>query len=168
MPERSFTDTCLANNARYAAGFKHGDLPAAPAGRAAVVTCMDARIDTGRMLGVAEGDIHVIRNAGGVVTDDALRSLLISQRLLGTEEILLIHHTDCGMATFKDDELKAAIEAETGLKPPFALEAFTDAEADVRQSIRRVQACPFLPVRDKVRGFLYDVRTGRLNEVRPT
>lgn len=165
MPERGFTDTCLANNARYAADFQHGEAPAAPARRAAVVTCMDARIDTGRMLGVAEGDIHVIRNAGGVVTDDALRSLLVSQRLLGTEEILLIHHTDCGMATFKDDDLKAAIEAETGLKPPFALEAFTDAEEDVRQSIRRVQACPFLPVRDKVRGFLYDVRTGRLNEV---
>ena len=168
MPEPTFADLCLANNARYAEGFDKADVPAAPSARAAVVTCMDARIETGRVLGVAEGDVHVIRNAGGVVTDDALRSLLISQRLLGTEEILLIHHTDCGMATFRDDDLKAAIEAETGLKPPFALEAFADAEDDVRQSIRRVQACPFIPVRDKVRGFLYDVKTGRLNEVRQT
>ena len=168
MPEPTFADVCLANNSRYAEGFDKADVPAAPSARAAVVTCMDARIETGRVLGVAEGDVHVIRNAGGVITDDALRSLLISQRLLGTEEILLIHHTDCGMATFKDDDLKAAIEAETGLKPPFALEAFADAEEDVRQSIRRVQACPFIPVRDKVRGFLYDVKTGRLNEVRQT
>ena len=126
---------------------------------------MDARIETGKLLGLAEGDAHVIRNAGGVVTEDVLRSLTISQRLLGTEEILLIHHTDCGMATFRDDDLKDAIAAETGLRPPFAMEAFPDAEEDVRQSIRRVEACPFIPVRDKVRGFIYDVKTGRLNEV---
>ena len=165
MADQAFADACLAKNARYAAGFDKADLPAPPAGKAAVVTCMDARIETGKLLGLAEGDAHVIRNAGGVVTEDVLRSLTISQRLLGTEEILLIHHTDCGMATFRDDDLKDAIAAETGLRPPFAMEAFPDAEEDVRQSIRRVEACPFIPVRDKVRGFIYDVKTGRLNEV---
>ena len=127
---------------------------------------MDARIETGRLLGLEEGDAHVIRNAGGVVTDDVLRSLLISQRLLGTTEIILIHHTDCGMAKFRDDDLKDEIEAETGLRPPFALEAFSDVEEDVRQSVRRIKACPFIPVKDRIRGFVYDVKTGRLNEVR--
>ena len=165
MPNQTFTDACLANNARYAAGFDKGGLPAAPQGKAAVVACMDARMDVGRLLGLAEGDAHVIRNAGGVVTEDVLRSLVISQRLLGTEAILLIHHTDCGMMKFRDDDLKAAIEADTGIRPPFALEAFTDLEADVRQSIRRIQACPFIPVRDRVRGFIYEVETGRLKEV---
>ena len=162
----TFTETCLANNARYAENFDKGDVPLAPAGKAAVVACMDARIDTGRLLGIEEGDAHVIRNAGGVVTDDVIRSLVISQRLLGTEEIILVHHTDCGMLTFRDDDVKASIEADTGLRPPFALEAFPDLEEDVRQSIRRIEACPYLPVRDKVRGFVYDVKTGRLNEVR--
>ena len=161
----SFADTCLANNARYAETFAKGDVPLPPAGKAAVVACMDARIDTGRLLGIEEGDAHVIRNAGGVVTDDVIRSLVISQRLLATEEIILIHHTDCGMLTFRDDDVKASIEADTGLRPPFALEAFPDLEEDVRQSIRRIEACPYLPVRDKVRGFVYDVKTGRLNEV---
>ena len=165
MVDKTFADTCLANNAHYAEAFDKGDMPTPPASKAAVVTCMDARIETGRLLGLSEGDAHVIRNAGGVVTEDVLRSLVISQRLLGTEEILLIHHTDCGMATFRDDDVKASIEAETGLRPSFALEAFPDAEEDVRQSIRRIQACPFIPVRDKVRGFMYDVRTGSLNEV---
>lgn len=165
MADQAFADTCLAKNARYAEAFDKADLPAPPAAKAAVVTCMDARIETGKLLGLAEGDAHVIRNAGGVVTEDVLRSLTISQRLLGTEEILLIHHTDCGMATFRDDDLKDAIAAETGLRPPFAMEAFPGAEEDVRQSIRRVEACPFIPVRDKVRGFIYDVKTGRLNEV---
>ena len=165
MPEKPFADVCLARNADYAAGFDRAGAPAAPAAKAAVVVCMDARIETGRLLGLEEGEAHVIRNAGGVVTEDVLRSLMISQRLLGTEEIMLIHHTDCGMATFRDDDLKAAVEAETGLRPPFALEAFADAEADVRQSIRRIQACPFIPIRNKVRGFMYDVQTGLLNEV---
>ena len=165
MAERTFADACMARNARYADAFDKAQASPRPVGKAAVVTCMDARIDTGRLLGLEEGDAHVIRNAGGVVTEDVLRSLLISQRLLGTEEILLIHHTDCGMATFRDDEVKAEIEAETGLRPPFALEAFPDAEEDVRQSIRRIRACPFIPVRDKVHGFLYDVKTGRLSEV---
>lgn len=165
MADSTFADTCLAKNARYAEKFDKADVPVPPKSKAAVVTCMDARIETGRLLGLEEGDAHVIRNAGGVVTDDVLRSLLISQRLLGTEEILLIHHTECGMATFRDDDVKDAIAAETGLRPPFALEAFADEEEDVRQSIRRIQACPFIPVRDKVRGFVYDVKTGRLNEV---
>lgn len=126
---------------------------------------MDARIETGRLLGLEEGDAHVIRNAGGVVTDDVLRSLVISQRLLGTREIMLIHHTGCGMLSFRDDELKAEIEADTGLRPAFAFEAFPDLEADVRQSMRRIQASPFVPVKDHIRGFVYDVETGRLHEV---
>ena len=166
MTDSTFADACLAKNVQYAEGFDKADVPVPPKSKAAVVTCMDARIETGRLLGLEEGDAHVIRNAGGVVTDDVLRSLLISQRLLGTEEILLIHHTECGMATFRDDDVKDAIAAETGLRPPFALEAFADEEEDVRQSIRRIQACPFIPVRDKVRGFVYDVKTGRLNEVK--
>ena len=165
MPNQNFTDACLAGNSRYAAGFDKGGLPAAPKCKAAVVACMDARMDVGQLLGLTEGDAHVIRNAGGVVTDDVLRSLVISQRLLDTEAIILIHHTDCGMMKFRDDDLKDAIEADTGIRPPFALEAFADLEADVRQSIRRIKACPFIPVRDQVRGFIYAVETGRLKEV---
>ena len=161
----SFTEVCLANNAKYAEAFDKADLPLPPAGKAAVVACMDARMDPARLLGLEEGDAHVIRNAGGVVSDDVIRSLVISQRLLGTEEIILLHHTDCGMVTFKDDDVKAAIEADTGLRPAFAMEAFPDVEEDVRQSIRRIEACPFIPVRNRVRGFVYDVESGRLNEV---
>ena len=131
----------------------------------AVVACMDARLNVYGALGLHEGDAHVIRNAGGVVTDDAIRSLVISQRLLGTREIVLIHHSDCGMLTFSDDELKAAIEADTGLRPSFALEAFPDLEADVRQSIARVKANPFIPNKDSVRGFVFDVHSGVLKEV---
>ena len=161
----SSTDQFLASNACYADAFEKGDLPIPPAKGAAIVACMDARIDPSRLLGLEEGDAHVIRNAGGVVTDDVLRSLVISQRLLGTEEIILIHHTDCGMVTFRDDSVKDQIEADTGIRPSFSLEAFADAEEDVRQSIRRIQANPFVPVKDKIRGFVYDVKTGRLNEV---
>ena len=161
----SSTDTFLANNARYAEQFQKQNTPLPPSKQTAIVACMDARLETGRLLGLEEGDAHVIRNAGGVVTDDVLRSLVISQRLLGTREIILIHHTDCGMLTFKDDDVKAGIEADTGLRPPFALEAFSHLEDDVRQSVRRIQACPFIPVKDQVRGFVYDVETGRLNEV---
>ena len=161
----SATDQFLANNAAYAEQFDKGEVPLPPAKQAAVVACMDARIETGGLLGLEEGDAHVIRNAGGVVTDDVLRSLVISQRLLGTTEIVLIHHTDCGMVTFQDDAVKAQIAADTGLRPPFALEAFPDAEEDVRQSIRRIEACPYIPVKDSIRGFVYDVATGRLNEV---
>lgn len=161
----SATDEFVAANRRYAEQFTKGDKPMPPAKRVAVVACMDARIETGRLLGLEEGDAHVIRNAGGVVTDDVIRSLAISQRLLGTTEIVLIHHTDCGMVTFKDDALKAQIEADTGLRPPFALEAFADPADDIRQSVRRIKSSPFVPHRDKVRGFVYDVVTGRLNEV---
>lgn len=158
-------DDLLANNERYAAAFTKGDLPAPPKKGVAVVACMDARLDPARALGLEEGDAHVIRNAGGVVTDDVIRSLVISQRLLGTREVMLIHHTDCGMLTFRDDDLKAQVERETGIRPPFAFEAFEDLEEDVRQSIRRIKASPFIPYKDNVRGFIYDVKTGRLREV---
>jgi carbonic anhydrase len=159
------TDQLLANNETYAAAFTKGDLPMPPGKKVAIVACMDARLDPARALGLEEGDAHVIRNAGGVVTDDAIRSLTISQRLLGTEEIILIHHTDCGMLTFTDDDLKRQIEKETGIRPPFALESFSDLEEDVRQSIARIKASPFLLHTDRVRGFVYDVKTGRLSEV---
>jgi len=161
----SATNDFLEANQSYAENFKKGGKPKSPAKKVAVVACMDARLETGRLLGLKEGDAHVIRNAGGVVSDDVIRSLAISQRLLGTKEIVLIHHTDCGMLTFKDDELKAQIEEDTGLRPPFALEAFSDLEDDVRQSVRRIQASPFVPHKDKIRGFVYDVETGHLNEV---
>ncbi len=161
----SATDDLLAANKSYTENFTKGGKPMPPAKKVAVVACMDARIETGRLLGLEEGDAHVIRNAGGVVTDDVIRSLAISQRLLGTTEIVLIHHTDCGMLTFKDDGLKAQIEEDTGLRPPFALEAFSNPEDDVRQSVRRIQASPFVPYKENIRGFVYDVETGRLNEV---
>jgi carbonic anhydrase len=161
----SITDELVRNNADYAAAFQAGDLPLPPAARVAVLACMDARLHPYGILGLSEGDAHIIRNAGGVVTDDAIRSLTISQRLLGTREIILIHHTDCGMLTFNDDDVKAAIEKDTGLRPPFALEAFPDLDEDVRQSIRRIQASPFIPNKQSVRGFVYDVRTGQLREV---
>ena len=161
----SAIDDLLANNAAYAEGFSKGGLPMPPGKRIAIVACMDARLETGALLGLREGDAHVIRNAGGVVTEDAIRSLTISQRLLGTREIMLIHHTDCGMLTFTDGEVKDRILAETGIRPPFALEAFPDLDADVRQSIARIKASPFLPHRDQVRGFVYEVEVGRLREV---
>ncbi len=159
------TDELVASAERYAAAFDHGDLPMPPARQTAVVACMDARLNPYGLLGLQEGDAHVIRNAGGVVTADVVRSLAISQRLLGTKEIVLIHHTDCGMLTFTDDEFRAAIEADTSLRPQWAPESFTDSEANVRQSIARIQADPFIPVKDSVRGFVYDVTTGKLNEV---
>ena len=159
------TDELVAANARYADGFDKGDLPLPPARRVAVLACMDARLDPARVLGLSEGDAHVIRNAGGVASDDAIRSLTISQRLLGTQEIVVIHHTDCGMETFSDDQLKATIVAETGQRPAFAFEAFPDAQADVVQTIRRIRTSPFIPHTDNVRGFVYDVRTGTLQEV---
>jgi carbonic anhydrase len=159
------TDELLANNEDYAASFTKADLPLPPGRRVAVVACMDARLNVYGMLGLSEGDAHVIRNAGGIVTDDAIRSLAISQRLLGTEEIILIHHTGCGMLTFTDDEFRAAIEKDTGIKPAWAAEAFPDLDADVRQSIARVRASPFIPSKDSVRGFVYEVESGRLREV---
>ena len=160
----SATDEYLTNNAAYAQTFT-GPLPLPPAKGTAVVACMDARLNVYAILGLNEGESHVIRNAGGVVTEDEIRSLAISQRLLGTTEIILIHHTDCGMLTFTDDGVKSQIESETGIRPQFALEAFTDLDEDVRQSIARIKASPFVPHKDRIRGFVYDVRTGRLNEV---
>ena len=161
----SATDELLRNAERYAEAFDRGELPMPPAKRVAVLACMDARVNPYGLLGLGEGDAHVIRNAGGVVTDDAIRSLAISQRLLGTEEIVLIHHTDCGMLTFKDDDFRRQVEQDTGVKPPWAVETFDDLEQDVRQSIARIETSPFLPAKDKVRGFVYDVASGRLTEV---
>jgi len=159
------TDELLVNADRYADAFDRGDLPLPPAKRVAVVACMDARLNPYGLLGLSEGDAHVIRNAGGVVTDDEIRSLSISQRLLGTEEIILIHHTDCGMLTFSDDEFRRQVQDDTGIKPEWAAEAFDDLEADVRQSIARIKSSPFIPKKDQIRGFVYDVRTGRLSEI---
>ena len=160
----SVTDEYLTNNAAYAASFT-GPLPLPPSRQVAVVACMDARLDVYRILGLKDGEAHVIRNAGGVVTDDEIRSLAISQRLLGTQEIILIHHTDCGMLTFTDDDFKAGILSEVGIKPEWAAEAFDDLDTDVRQSIRRIQGSPFIPHTDHVRGFVFDVATGELREV---
>lgn len=162
----SVTDELLANAERYAATFDQGSLPLPPAKRVAVVACMDARLNPYGLLGLREGDAHVIRNAGGVITADELRSLAISQRLLGTTEIILIHHTDCGMLTFTDDGFKASIEEEVGIRPSWAAEAFADLDEDVRQSVRRIEADPFVPVKDSVRGFVYDVTDGTLREVK--
>ncbi len=160
----SSTAGLVANNASYVAGFTKGDLPMPPAKKVAVLACMDARLDPARALGLQEGDAHVIRNAGGVASEDAIRSLVISQRLLGTEEIILVHHTDCGMETFSDDAVKDQILAATGLRPSFALEAFPNAENDVKQTAARIKASPFVPHKN-IRGFVYDVRTGKLGEV---
>jgi carbonic anhydrase len=161
----SVTDELLKNNEAYAAGFDKGSLPLPPARKVAVVACMDARLSPYALLGLQEGDAHVIRNAGGVVTDDGIRSLAISQRLLGTEEIILIHHTDCGMLTFTDDEFKRSIQDDVGIKPAWAAESFTDLDEDVRQSIARIKASPYIPRKDSVRGFVYDVTSGKLREV---
>jgi carbonic anhydrase len=158
------TDELLANNAKYTETFE-GPLPLPPAKHVAVLACMDARLNVYGALGLNEGESHVIRNAGGVVTEDEIRSLAISQRLLGTQEIILIHHTDCGMLTFTDDQFKQSIQDEVGIKPPWAAEAFSDLEADVRQSIERIKNSPFIPKKDSIRGFVFDVATGKLNEV---
>ena len=158
------TDDYLANNAEYASNFD-GPLPLPPSKHVAVVACMDSRLDVYRILGINEGEAHVIRNAGGVVTDDVIRSLAISQRLLGTKEIILIHHTDCGMLTFTDDDFKRAIQQETGIKPTWAAEAFPELEEDVRQSLRRIDASPFVTKHGSLRGFVFDVSTGKLTEV---
>jgi len=159
------TDDLLANNAEYAASFS-GPLPMPPGKGVAVLACMDARLDVYRLLGLQEGEAHVIRNAGGVVTDDAIRSLTISQRLLGTTEVVLVHHTDCGMLTFTDDAFKADVQSDTGIKPHWSPEAFSDLEQDVRQSIARIKTSPFVPNKDSVRGFVFDVGTGKLTEVK--
>ena len=161
----STTDDLIQNAEAYAASFDKGDLPLPPGKKIAVLACMDARLNPYGLLGLEEGDAHVIRNAGGVITDDEIRSLAISQRLLGTEEIMLIHHTDCGMLTFSDDEFRRGVQDETGIKPEWPAEAFDDLDEDVRQSIARIKASPFIPRKDQVRGFVYDVHDGSLREV---
>lgn len=158
-------DELVENAEAYADRFDRGDLPLPPAKRIAVVACMDARLNPYGLLGLHEGDAHVIRNAGGVITDDEIRSLAISQRLLGTEEIMLIHHTDCGMLTFADDDFRRQVQDDTGIKPEWAAETFADLDEDVRQSIARIKASPFIPRKDQIRGFVYDVHSGRLREV---
>ncbi len=163
----SVTDELLHNAEAYADGFDKQDLPMPPSRKIAIVACMDARLNPYALLGLAEGDAHVIRNAGGVITDDEIRSLAISQRLLGTEEILLIHHTDCGMLTFGDDEFRSSIQDDCGIKPGWSSEAFSDLDADLRQSLARVLGSPFVPNKASVRGFVYEVETGRLREVTP-
>jgi carbonic anhydrase len=160
----SSTEELVSNNAAYAKAFTKGDLPLPPAKKVAVLACMDARLDPAKALGLTEGDAHVIRNAGGVTSEDAIRSLVISQRLLGTEEIILLHHSDCGMETFSDDAVKEKILSDTGLRPSFALEAFPKAEEDVVQTAARIKASPFVPHKN-IRGFVYEVETGRLREV---
>jgi carbonic anhydrase len=159
------TEALVRNNEAYAASFDKGDLPLPPGRKVAVLACMDARLDPARALGLDEGDAHVIRNAGGVVSDDALRSLAISQNLLGTEEIVLIHHTDCGMLTFTDEQFADKLEDETGSRPEWNVHTFTDLEQDLRDGIERIKSSPFVPRTDSVRGFVYEVETGRLREV---
>jgi carbonic anhydrase len=161
----SVIDELVANATTYSDSFDSGDLPLPPAKRVAIVACTDARLNPYGLLGLHEGDAHVIRNAGGVITDDEIRSLAISQRLLGTEEVMLIHHTDCGMLTFADDEFRRQVQDDTGIKPEWAAETFSDLEEDVRQSIARIKASPFVPNKDNVRGFVYEVETGNLREV---
>jgi len=158
-------DELVRNAGSYGESFASGELPLPPAKGVAIVACMDARLNPYGLLGLREGDAHVIRNAGGVITDDEIRSLSISQRLLGTEEIMLIHHTDCGMLTFSDDQFRREVEDETGIKPDWPAEAFDDLDRDVRQSIARIKASPFIPKKDQIRGFVYEVETGRLREV---
>ena len=159
------TDRLLENNEAYASSFDKGDLPAPPGRKVAVLACMDARLDPARALGLEEGDAHVIRNAGGVVTEDALRSLAISQHELGTDEIVLLHHTQCGMTTFTDEEFAEKMESETGSRPEWRAQSFRHVEQDVRDSIEQIRQSPFIPRTDKVRGFVYEVESGRLREV---
>ena len=161
----SVIDELVRNSETYAEGFDKSDLPMPPAKKLAIVACMDARLNPYALLGLNEGDAHVIRNAGGVVTDDEVRSLAISQRLLGTEEIMLIHHSDCGMLTFNDEEFSRQVEDDTGIRPEWSAEAFEDLDEDVRESIGRIKSSPFIPKKDAVRGFVYDVKTGTLREV---
>lgn len=161
----SAIDSLLVNNEEYVAAFDAGALPGPPALALALVVCMDARLDPARVLGLREGDAHVIRNAGGVVTDDVIRSLAISQRELGTREIMLLHHTRCGMQTFTDEEFADAMEREHGERPPWTARTFADLEADLRDSVRRIRESPFVPHTQGVRAFVYEVETGRVREV---
>lgn len=161
----SETDRLVENARSYAEAFDKPDLAKAPSKRVAVLACMDARLIPTRVLGLNEGEAHILRNAGGVVTDDAIRSLAVSQNLLGTEEIVLLHHTDCGMATFTDEEFAARLEADTGRRPEWSAQTFSDVEQSVRDSIARLRGSPFIPNKDNIRGFVYDVKTGELREV---
>jgi carbonic anhydrase len=165
--DMSATDDLLRNNEAFAARFDRGELPAPPAKKVVVIACMDARLNPFEILGLEPGDAHVLRNAGGVVTDDEIRSLAISQRLLGTEEVILIHHTGCGMLTFTDDEFRQQLREDAGVEPPWSPEAFSDLEDDVRESIDRIASSPFVPNKDSIRGFVYELETGRLREVQP-
>jgi carbonic anhydrase len=158
-------DRLVSNNEDYAASFDKGELPLPPAQKVAVVACMDARLDPARVLGLEEGDAHVIRNAGGVITDDEIRSLAISQNLLGTEEIVLIHHTDCGMLTFTDEQFADQLEESTGERPDWTAQSFDDLDENVRASKRAIEESPFIPKKDSIRGFVYEVETGRLRPV---
>ena len=161
----STIDDLLANNRAYAASNEPIHLAVSPSRKLAIVTCMDSRIDVFAALGLGDGEAHILRNAGGVITDDVIRSLAISQRKLGTRDVMLIHHTDCGMQKLTDDGFRAELQAATGVAPAFAIESFVDPEADVRQSILRVLRSEFVPHRDAVRGFVYDVDTHLLREV---
>ncbi len=163
----SAIDELLAHNAAYAATFDAAGRVRYPSRKLVVLACMDSRLDVFGLLGLDQGEAHVLRNAGGVVTDDAIRSLAISQRLMGTEEVVLIHHTDCGMLTLTDDQFKDDLERDTGIRPAWAVESFSDLDANVRQSMARIRVSPFVPHRDKVRGFVYDVDTGALREILP-
>lgn len=166
--EQNFTpsmDELLKNNREYAVGFDNSHLQVNPKRQLAVVGCMDSRMDTFEILGLRQGEAHIIRNAGGVITDDVIRSLCLSQRFLGTREIVLLHHTDCGLMKVTEDVFKAELEAEIGIKPWWALESFADPHADVLQSIRRLHATPFITHKDHIRGFVYNVTTGLLEEV---
>lgn len=159
------TDELLANNAEYTERFHDSDLEVAPTRNLAVVACMDSRMDIFKILGLGNGEAHVIRNAGGIITDDVIRSLCLSQRFLGTREIVLLHHTDCGLSKVDEGEFREQLATELGVKPWWSLEAFTDVDADVRQSMQRIQLTPFIQHKDHVRGFVYEVETGRLREV---
>jgi carbonic anhydrase len=161
------TDDLLARNAAYAARFRDASLQVAPMRHLAIVACMDSRMDIFAILGLGNGEAHIIRNAGGVITDDVIRSLCLSQRLLGTREVVLLHHTDCGLQKVTEDEFKAELEAELGVKPWWALESFDDPYRDVAQSMRRLAMTPFVSHKDHMRGFVYEVTTGRLVEVAP-
>jgi carbonic anhydrase len=161
----SETDRLVENARAYAERFEGSNLSAPPSKRVAVLACMDARLIPSRILGLNEGDAHVIRNAGGIVTEDAIRSLALSQHLLGTEEIVLIHHTDCGMLTVTDEEFAAKLERDAGRTPEWSAGAFSDLEQSVRDSVTRLRQSPFIPNRDNIRGFVYDVKTGDLSEI---
>ena len=166
VPVQNLSTTASAARGRRSRSTMRRPLPPQPTPHAAVIACMDSRLKIFELLGLGDEEAHVIRNAGGVVTDDVIRSLTVSQRLLGTTEIILLHHTDCGLQKITDDEFTREIEEETGIRPLWAVQAFTDAARDVRESIRRIKASPFLSRTDKIRGFVFDVTTGKLNKVR--